>query len=233
MDAAQANRNRTMIVAVTGGKGGVGKSTMALNLGAELDAVVVDGDLAMADLPRGRGPDLHDVLAGRADPIEAVRTIGATRVLPCGRSLAGARAVDLARFEGVIETVEREFGRVVIDCPAGLASDVGVQIHVSDLVVLVTTDADEAIADALRTKRLALEVETPIGAVVLNRATVDADRKTAIERTLGASVAIVPSADVVHDARTNGLPVQEIDPDSVPADRIQGLAETVSRCDPN
>ncbi|AHF98422.1 chromosome partitioning protein ParA [Halostagnicola larsenii XH-48] len=221
-----------MIVAVSGGKGGVGKSTMALNLGAELDAVVVDGDLAMADIPHGRGPDLHDVLTGRADPIEAVRTIEGTRVLPCGRSLAGARAADLGRFEDIIDTVEREFGRVVIDCPAGLASDVGVQLHVSDLVVLVTTDTDEAITDALRTKRLALEVEAPIGAVVLNRATVGVDRKRAIERALGAPVTVVPSAQVVHEARANGLPVRETDSGSIATERIQRLAETVSRCEP-
>ena len=220
-----------MIIAVCGGKGGVGKSTMALNLGAELDAVVVDGDLAMADLPRGRGPDLHDVLAERADPIEAVRTIGTVQLLPCGRSLAGARAAELTRFEDVLDRVEREYGRVVIDCPAGLASDVGVQVHASDLVVLVTTDTDEAIADALRTKQLALEVDTPIGAVILNRAAVDAERTSAIERTLGATVTAVPSSAAVHESRTEGIPIRESEPDCLPAKRIEGLAKTVSRCD--
>lgn len=220
-----------MIVAVGGGKGGVGKSTIALNLGAELDALVVDGDLAMADLPRGRGPDLHDVLAGRADPLEAVRRVGAAHLLPCGRSLAGARAADLGRFETVIEGVEREFGRVVIDCPAGLASDVGTQLHLADVVVLVTTDTAEAIADALRTKRLALEAATPVGAVVLNRASVSADRERTIERTLGASVVTVPSSEEIHDARTKERPVRECAPDSVSATRIETLGETIARCE--
>ncbi|MDJ1433017.1 P-loop NTPase [Halostagnicola sp. A-GB9-2] len=219
-----------MIVAVSGGKGGVGKSTMALNLGAELDAVVVDGDLAMADLPRGRGPDLHDVLAERADPIEAVTAVGTVQVLPCGRSLAGARAADLTRFEDVLDAVEREFGRVVIDCPAGLASDVGVQLHASDLVVLVTADTDEAIADALRTKQLALEVGTPVGAIILNRSDARTERKTAIERALGATVTAVPSSEVVHETRAQGVPVREAEPDCLPATRIERVAKTVSRC---
>jgi len=106
-----------MIVAVSGGKGGVGKSTIALNLGRELDAVVVDGDLTTADLPRGHGPNLHDVLAGRADPLEAIDRRDAVRVLPCGRTLAGARAADLTAFARVIDRIERAFGRVLVDCP--------------------------------------------------------------------------------------------------------------------
>ncbi|MEF8821901.1 MAG: P-loop NTPase, partial [Halovenus sp.] len=77
-----------MILTVTAGKGGVGKSTVAYNLAAELDAVVVDADLGMADLPTSRGPDLHDVLAGRASATEAVREGGPVKLLPCGRSLA-------------------------------------------------------------------------------------------------------------------------------------------------
>lgn len=219
-----------MIVAVAGGKGGVGKSTVSLNAGAELDAVVVDADLAMADLPRGRGPDLHDVLAGRASPIEAVRTAGSVRVLPCGRTLAGARAADLTAFGTTVRAVEREFGRVVIDCPAGLAADVGAALHAADVATLVTRPTDPALADVVRTKRLAGELGTPIGAVVCNRTT-DTDRADAIERALGAPVLTVPDRSVVHAAQRAGRPVRDDAPESDAADRFAALAERLERCE--
>jgi len=109
-----------VILAVAGGKGGVGKTTLAYNVAAALDAVVVDADLGMADLPGGRGPDLHDVLAGEADSIEALRA-GPVDIVPCGRTLAGARAADLRRLESAVAAIERERGTVVLDCPAGAA----------------------------------------------------------------------------------------------------------------
>jgi septum site-determining protein MinD len=157
-----------MIVAVTGGKGGVGKSTVSLNLGRELDAVVVDGDLATADLPRGHGPDLHDVLAGRTDPVDAVAEFGSIKILPCGRTLEGARA---SRLDGIVETVgavERQYGTVVIDCPAGLARDVGMQLHSADVSVIVTTAKKPALLNAYRTRELSLNVDTPLASVALN-----------------------------------------------------------------
>jgi len=84
-----------VILAVAGGKGGVGKTTLAYNVAAALDAVVVDADLGMADLPGGRGPDLHDVLAGEADSIgrcAPVRSISSPAVGPSparGRPISG------------------------------------------------------------------------------------------------------------------------------------------------
>lgn len=159
-----------MIVAVTGGKGGVGKTTVAHNLGDALDAVVVDGDLAKADLPSGDGPDLHDVLAGRVEPMDAVQRHGRVEVLPCGDTLAGAFAADLAEFPAVLQRVERERGTVVIDCPAGLARDVGVQLDCADVSVLVTTPDRTALLNAYRTKELALDCDAPVAGAVLNKA---------------------------------------------------------------
>jgi septum site-determining protein MinD len=200
-----------VILAVAGGKGGVGTSTVAYNLGATLDAVVVDADLAMADLPTGRGPDLHDVLAGRAGAVEAVREDGPVDVLPCGRSLAGARAADPRELPGALAAVAGEYDRAVVDCPAGLGSDVGAGLLAADACVLVTTPARVALADAVRARALARELEAGLVAVALNRTGEDPPTGR-VEDLFGAPAVAVPEARAVERATAHGRPVGAVDP---------------------
>jgi septum site-determining protein MinD len=214
-----------MIVAVTAGKGGVGKSTVTLNLAAELDAVAVDADLSMADLPAGRGPDLHDVLAGRADPLEAVHDGGPVSLLPCGRSLAGARATDPAALEDALSRIVASYGCVVVDCPAGLRSDAGVPLLAADACVLVARPTEPALADAMRVRELARTVETPLVRVVLNRTTrSDTDD---IADALGAPVLTVPESDTLACAQRAGHPVRTVQPDCPAAAQFEKLADAV------
>ncbi|MGM0591422.1 MAG: P-loop NTPase [Halobacteriota archaeon] len=217
-----------MILAVVGGKGGVGKSTLAYNLGASLDAVVVDADLAMADLPGGTGPDLHDVLAGRADPVEAIRG-GSVAMLPCGRTLAGARAADLSALASALRCVEPEFDTVVVDCPAGMRADVGVPLAVADACLLVTTPSAAALADAVRTRALARELDAGLVAVALNRVSEDPET-TRYERALGAPVTPVPSDARLARSTVHAVPVVDSAPDSAAAKSVRQLARAVEMC---
>ncbi|MEE6209753.1 chromosome partitioning protein ParA [Salarchaeum sp. III] len=214
-----------MILAVCGGKGGVGKSTAAFNLAALLEAVVVDGDLAMADLPTARGPDFHDVLAGRASAVEAVREDGAVRILPCGRSLTGARACDLDSIETALAAVEDEYGDVVVDCPAGLNAAVGAPLAAADACVLVTTPAPAALADALRTRALARELDAGLAVVALNRAS--GEGRESYERTFGGPVVRVPEREEVVLAGARGVPVVLSRPDSPASAGFRRLAAQV------
>ena len=214
-----------VILAVAGGTGGVGTSTVAFALADRLDAVCVDGDLAMADLPESRGPDFHDVLAGRADPIEAIDESGPVALLACGRTLAGAAACDLASVADTVRAVESEYDRVVVDCPSGLGETVGALLAAADATVLVTRATDGALAGADRVRRLARGLDTGLAAVAVTRSTDTA----AARDCFGAPAVGVPESEVVREATRHGLPVTACAPDSPAATAVTELASVVRR----
>ncbi|PSQ38785.1 chromosome partitioning protein ParA [Halobacteriales archaeon SW_5_70_135] len=218
-----------MILAVAGGKGGVGKTTVALNLARELDAVLVDADLGMADVPASHGPDLHDVLAGRAAPVEAVREDGPVDVLPCGRSLSGARAAETTALVAAIERVDRAYGGCVVDCPAGLSADAGLPLLAAGLCVLVTTPDRVSLPDAVRTWALANELDAGVARVALNR-TGDDPPTDRVERALGAPTVAIPDSRTVAAATASGRPVAAVASNASAVDRFRALADGVRSC---
>lgn len=217
-----------MILAVVGGKGGVGKTTVAYNLAAELDAVAVDADLGMADLPERRGPDLHDVLAGRADGIEAVDESGPVDLLPCGRTLAGARACAIRSLPDVLAEIETEYDRVVVDCPAGLKSDSGAVLLAADACVVVTSPSRVALADALRARALASELDAGLSRVVVNQVDETAPVES-LRASFGAPVVVVPDSEAVSRAMAHGYPVTALAPNTTAATLFGELATEVQR----
>jgi septum site-determining protein MinD len=185
------------VCTVAGGKGGVGKTTTAVNVSTALqqrghDVVVVDADLGMANLGElvgaADGPSVHQVLAGEATVEEALVDVdeGLT-VLPGEQSLDAFAGADPAGLTGVIERLRERHDVVIVDTGSGVSHEMAVPLGLADGVVLVTTPAEVAVTDAGKTADLVERLGGTVLGVVALRATGDTDL-AGIGSRLGAPV---------------------------------------------
>ena len=125
------------VLAIANQKGGVGKTTTAINLGAALAALekrilLVDCD-PQANASQGLGviaeePNLYDVLAGDSLLEEAVRPTGFPflDMVPAARDLVGVE-VEFVGLEGwefrlsrALEGLRPAYDAILLDCPPSL-----------------------------------------------------------------------------------------------------------------
>lgn len=127
------------IIAIANQKGGVGKTTTAVNLGASLAAdgrrvLVVDLDpqgnasSGLGVSPRDVTQGLYEVLGGELELRSIVQAteLPTLFVAPTNRDLAGA-ALELAdlpdgqlRLKSVLEPIKADYDYIVVDCPPSL-----------------------------------------------------------------------------------------------------------------
>nr|WP_231737033.1 hypothetical protein [Halobacterium sp. CBA1126] len=88
----------------------------------------------------------------------------------------------------------------------------------------MTTPDRAALADALRARSLAVELDAGLAAVAYNRAP---EASEAVANALGAPVVAVPDADSVAAAMTAGRPVAAVDGEAEAVERFGALAERV------
>lgn len=148
-------------IAVTGGKGGVGKSTIAVNLAVALAGLgqrtlLLDADLGLAnvDVLLGLSPraTLADLVEGRCT-VEDILVEGPNgiQVVPAAsgrRHMVQLTTAEHVGLVNVISALERELDVMVVDTAAGLADSVLTFCQASQEVVLVVCDEPASITDA-------------------------------------------------------------------------------------
>lgn len=149
------------IVAITSGKGGVGKTFVSANLAAALTrrglrVLVLDADLGLAnlDVVLNLYPKLtlHDVFTGKAQLEDVVLPA------PGGFSvvLAGSGMVEYSRLTPevrselmrVIQTLTPDFDVVLLDTGAGISDVVLFSVSLASEVLVVATPEPTSLTDA-------------------------------------------------------------------------------------
>ncbi len=174
---------RARILAVTSGKGGVGKTFISANLAAALarrglKVLVLDADLGLAnlDVVLNLHPKvtLHDVFTGQAELEQAVLPApGGFSVL-----LAGSGLVEYSRLTpevreqllAVIEQVAPRYDIVLLDTGAGISDVVLYTVSLAGEVLVVVTPEPTSMTDAYATiKVLATQQERRELRLVVNQ----------------------------------------------------------------
>jgi flagellar biosynthesis protein FlhG len=173
-----------MMIAIASGKGGVGKTWLAVTLAQALArlerrVLLFDGDLGLAnvDVQLGLDParDLGTVVAGRCALADAVQSYppGGFDLL-AGRSGSGGLAtLGAGRLELLLDDLSRlarGYDVVLLDLPAGIDVLVRRLLAAASLRLVVTTDEPTALTDAYALIKLGVRQGAGAFALVVNLA---------------------------------------------------------------
>jgi flagellar biosynthesis protein FlhG len=178
---AMAERRLATVLAVTSGKGGVGKTNVAINVAVALARLghrvgVLDADFGLGniDVLLGLSPDGHvgQVVAGEkrladvmVDGPSGVRIIPASSGL---QSLTALNAIQRRRLLEALDEARRELDYLLIDTAAGISDNVLHMLQLAERVVVVTSLEPSAIVDAYAVTKVlsATDSAKEIGIVV-------------------------------------------------------------------
>lgn len=215
------------VIVVTSGKGGVGKSSVSVNLASALayskfKVCLIDGDFGLKNLDVMMGLenrvvyDLNDVVEGRCT-IEQVlvkdKRIEGLSLLPSCKSLS-FESLDIEVMNALIERLNKDFDFIIVDSPAGVEKGFEYSASLaSEAIVVVNLDVS-SLRDADRVVGLLMKKGINTINVIVNKVNVD-DIESSRSLTINDAKEILslPLIGIVYDshdmieANNRGVPI--------------------------
>jgi flagellar biosynthesis protein FlhG len=167
MNPSPRSGTPVQVVAVTGGKGGVGKSSVAINLGIGLAArgrrvVILDADLGLANLDVLLGlrakRNLADVISGECGLADIMlEGPGGVRIIPASSGTQSMVALSRAEHAGLIHAfsdIADSMDVLIVDTAAGISDSVVSFVRAAQECLVVVCNEPSSIADSYALMKL-------------------------------------------------------------------------------
>ncbi len=232
----------TRTIAIIGGKGGIGKTTLTSNLAYALadigeEVIAIDANMTTPNLGLHFGmhlpkKSLHDVLKGTVNLNRVMYTHPyGFKFIPASISTSALKGVDASKLSNVTFNLIGKADYVLMDCAAGLGREAISAIEAADEILLITNPDMPSVADVLKTANIAKQMNKDIIGVVVNRRKVEdhelsiMDIKEILELPI---IAEIPEDAKVNESIAARQPIIGYAPDSPAAIEINRLAHKLS-----
>jgi septum site-determining protein MinD len=170
----------TKIITITSGKGGVGKTTTAINLGAALnffgkEVIIVDANLTTPNVGLHLGApivpvSLNHVLLGKAKIADAIyEHESGTKIIPSSLSVRELRRINHSKLKDISKKLRKTADFVILDSAAGLGEEALAALESGDELIIVTNPEIPAVTDALKTSKVIEELGKEVRGIIITR----------------------------------------------------------------
>lgn len=167
-------------ICISGSKGGIGKTTTAINLALSLtnkgkSVILVDANFTSPNVGIYLGhpvtpKSIHEVLSNKIEIEEAMYIHrSGLKLIPGNISLSSLANVNPSKLKSKISSLKKDYDFIIIDSAAGLGKESISALEACDEALIVLNPELPSVTDALKSIRVAQELGKEISGVIVNK----------------------------------------------------------------